>query len=164
MKNKYHIDVTPEEDSLFRDKPTKEKPFSSKKTFVTVLSLVIVFHLFAALAVIASNSTTTVPTLTQNATVVQESQPIEDPTPTPAPVVTTPNIKPVKVETDLKKEFVESKLKLSDSVPTPKIYIVKKGDTVYNICKKYKISSNLLVKLNKIENNKIIVGQKLKLM
>ncbi len=46
--------------------------------------------------------------------------------------------------------------------PMPKIiHLVQKGDTLYSISKKYKVDLKLLVQENRIENNIIILGQKL---
>jgi flagellum-specific peptidoglycan hydrolase FlgJ len=39
------------------------------------------------------------------------------------------------------------------------VYIVKKGDTLYSVSKKYTISIDQLVKLNKIKDNTIYLGQ-----
>jgi len=41
------------------------------------------------------------------------------------------------------------------------IYIVKKGDTLYSISKKFDITIDILKKVNKIDNNSIVLGQKL---
>ena len=42
-------------------------------------------------------------------------------------------------------------------------YKVKKGDTLYSISKKYDVSLKELVKNNKLKNNTIYLGQKLKI-
>jgi flagellum-specific peptidoglycan hydrolase FlgJ len=61
------------------------------------------------------------------------------------------NKKPVKVQATAKKE-------------EPQIYVVKKGDTLTAIAKRYNTTVQNLVKLNKIKNpDLILVGQKLKL-
>ncbi|WP_407649686.1 glucosaminidase domain-containing protein [Thermaerobacillus caldiproteolyticus] len=61
------------------------------------------------------------------------------------------NKKPVKVQAATKKE-------------EPQIYVVKKGDTLTAIAKRYNTTVQNLVKLNKIKNpDLILVGQKLKL-
>ena len=44
-----------------------------------------------------------------------------------------------------------------------KYYIVKKGDTLYSISKKYNMSLKDLKNLNKLESNNIKIGQKLKI-
>ena len=40
---------------------------------------------------------------------------------------------------------------------------MSKGDTLYSISKKYGISLESLIKINKIENQTIYLGQKLKI-
>jgi flagellum-specific peptidoglycan hydrolase FlgJ len=61
------------------------------------------------------------------------------------------NKKPVKVPAAVKKE-------------EPQVYIVKKGDTLTAIAKKYNTTVQNLVKLNNIKNpDLILVGQKLRL-
>ena len=43
-------------------------------------------------------------------------------------------------------------------------YVVKPGDSLYMIAKKYNVSVDFLVKLNNIKNpNLIVVGQKIKI-
>ena len=42
---------------------------------------------------------------------------------------------------------------------TKAVYIVKKGDTLYSVSKKYTISIDQLIKLNKIKDNTIYLGQ-----
>ena len=44
-----------------------------------------------------------------------------------------------------------------------KYYIVKKGDTLYSISKKYNMSLKDLKNLNKLKSNNIKIGQKLKI-
>jgi len=49
--------------------------------------------------------------------------------------------------------------------PSSKIYLVKRGDTMYSIARKHGISVDTLSKLNNIKDmNKIFEGQKLKVM
>ena len=43
------------------------------------------------------------------------------------------------------------------------VHVVKKGDTLYSISKKYNISVSDLVKNNNIKNNNISIGQNLKI-
>ena len=40
---------------------------------------------------------------------------------------------------------------------------MSKGDTLYSISRKYEISLESLIKINKIENQTIYLGQKLKI-
>ena len=41
--------------------------------------------------------------------------------------------------------------------------VVKKGDTLYSISKKYSVTIEELKKLNKLKSNEIKIGQKLKI-
>ncbi len=43
------------------------------------------------------------------------------------------------------------------------IYKVKKGDTLYNIAKKYETTTNELIKLNNLTTNSLSIGQELKI-
>jgi len=66
------------------------------------------------------------------------------------------------------KIYAGQKLKISGSSAVPssksKVYVVKKGDTLSEIAKKYSTSVDKLVKINKIKNkNLIFPGQKIKL-
>ena len=42
-------------------------------------------------------------------------------------------------------------------------YVVKKGDTLYSISQKYKVSVDELIKKNNLKSNNISIGQKLKI-
>lgn len=61
----------------------------------------------------------------------------------------------------------ESSNSLGDNVvktpATTNIYVVKTGDTIGEIAEKYKTNASQIRKWNKLKNNKIIVGQKLKI-
>lgn len=52
--------------------------------------------------------------------------------------------------------------KVADTKVTTQAYIVKKGDTLYSVANKHKISVATLKSLNKLKNNAISVGQSLK--
>jgi len=157
----YHIDVTPEEDSLFRDKPVKRntnEQFKRKISFAKVLLVVLGIHGLVGGIIIASTNTTNaqkpeidltkpveeIPKKYQQPTIPEANatpvpQPTVAPTPAPTPKSTNPKLTAV--------------------------YIVKQGDTVYSIAKKYKLNVDRLIKLNNIKDvNKIVVGQKLKFM
>lgn len=59
--------------------------------------------------------------------------------------------------------YKEEKPKEEKTKETKKYYIVKKGDTLTSIAKKYKTTINQLVKWNNIKNPNVIeVGQKLR--
>ena len=64
--------------------------------------------------------------------------------------------KPVSVSVTTKSS---TKHKKSSS----KSYMVKKGDTLYSIARKNAVSVSTLKKLNKLKNNTISIGQKLKI-
>ncbi|WP_420800980.1 N-acetylmuramoyl-L-alanine amidase [Phocoenobacter skyensis] len=64
-----------------------------------------------------------------------------------------PTIKIVKIHRETKKKVVRS----------IKSYVVKKDDTLYSLARKYGTTPAKLSKLNNIKNNRIFVGQKLRL-
>jgi LysM repeat protein len=160
----YHIDVTEEEDSLFKDVETNNKPtknnfngFSLKKAFVIVLGLHIVgiaalFGLPQKLerkeAKLTENSTNTLPT--------PQPTPIVQATPLPPQ---QPVYKPVEEDKKLLPEQIKTKIKYT------KEYTVKQGDNFYKIVNRFKLNPERLIKLNNIQDiNKLQVGQKLKFM
>ena len=57
-----------------------------------------------------------------------------------------------------------SKKQVEIKIDTKSLYVVKKGDTLYSISKKLDISVSELIKLNKIKNNNLSVGQSLKII
>jgi flagellum-specific peptidoglycan hydrolase FlgJ len=57
-----------------------------------------------------------------------------------------------------------SKKQIEIKIDTKALYVVKKGDTLYSISKKLDISVSELIKLNKIKNNNLSVGQSLKII
>lgn len=96
---------------------------------------------------------------------------IATPTPTPSPTPTPeykhqepwPKATPeLKTYPNTKKAIAVVKEKNSHYT---KEYVVKHGDTFYSIVRRYKLNPNKLKQLNNIvDENKIIEGQKLKLM
>ena len=42
-------------------------------------------------------------------------------------------------------------------------YVVKKGDTLFSISKKYNLSVDEIMKKNNLKNNQLSIGQKLKI-
>jgi LysM repeat protein len=178
----YHIDTTPEEDKLFRDIPIIKTEVPKKGTFTKILCIVVSLHIAIASVIVlssnanaapeksqslSSNTNTTEPkeVATSNSTTekTNEAKVLETPKPkeTPKPTTSSTPISPVNDWTN----------KNTKASPTPPIklytkeYIVKHGDSVYSISKKYKLSVDRLIKLNNIKDaNKIQVGQTLKFM
>jgi LysM repeat protein len=90
---------------------------------------------------------------------------IEQPTPTPTP---TPQATPVLVEKVKLSKNDWPKANGKPNIVKPKYtkeYIVKKGDNLYSISKRYKLSFEKLKEINNIKDpSKIVVGQKLKFL
>jgi len=89
---------------------------------------------------------------------IAQSQPEPLPLPSPTPEPTPPNPRDAWQNKDLKP------IKTFPKPTYTKEYIVKKGDTIYGICKKFKLNESRLRILNKIKGDKIYVGQTLKLL
>lgn len=64
---------------------------------------------------------------------------------------------------DLKKSKETEEISFDGYEINRQIHNVSRGDTLYSISKKYEISLELLIKINKIENQTIYLGQKLKI-
>lgn len=78
---------------------------------------------------------------------------------------------PKETPKETPKEMPKAKsaqLPAKSSKDTPKLletYVVKKGDTLYSISRKYKLNFKKLLELNKIKDpNKLNVGQKIKFL
>lgn len=178
----YHIDVTPEEDALFKDnvnvKITKKfVPTNFKKVFCLVLGA----HLFVGAAIVMSSNVSRASVSNPSASFTKTIA--EEPALKPTPVVPTepiakPTVKPEATPTpkpQVASETNPSKAqnKLATKQPIVqhsnekfiKEYTIKQGDTLTTIAKKYKLSTQRLIKINNIKDvNKIQVGQKLKFM
>ena len=75
------------------------------------------------------------------------------------PVLGKITVAPEVVIEPIKEEPIKIKDKKND---LSKIYIVKKGDSIYKIARKYKLDPNKVLRLNKLNENAIInVGQKI---
>ena len=59
------------------------------------------------------------------------------------------------------KESGEPQKKRLGIFRSDRTYVVKKGDTLYSISKKYKVDIKSLVQENQLENNTIFLGQNL---
>lgn len=199
MKNKpmYHIDVTPEEDRLFRDVEQPREPKLSQTTSksipklsVPIVILIIVIHLVGACALMAFSSTKSISSedkqfVGEVADSVLDSpvikQPIAVPLPTATPIPTpepTPEPTPPPANNDVPMDCKPASSDVAKPVTKliassaqakhlkfTKEYVVKKGDTIYSIAKKFKLNTERLLKINNIKDpNKIALGQKLKFM
>jgi LysM repeat protein len=154
----YHIDVTPEEDSWFRDIPesSSKKPFWSVFTNIKVIAVIVFAHFAGVAALFAltpGNKSQPPPPQQQPPPPAQEPVPGPSPSPTPqVPVqpLPPPLPPPVKPLPAAKPHYTTS-------------YTVKPGDTFYGIVKRYKLNPKALAKLNNIQDtSKLKVGQVLK--
>jgi LysM repeat protein len=94
---------------------------------------------------------------------IEKPTPTPTPTPTPLPVVQE-KISAVRSDWPKGKPELKAKPKPVDSKFT-QTYTIKKGDTLYGICKKYKLNFERLKEINNIKDpSKLVVGQKLKFM
>jgi len=158
MKNEYHIDVTPEEDALFRD--VEEQTVKSKISFGKTFWLVFGLHVLVIGAVITTCSAFEVKKQPDFQTPVAEVpvQPfIEKPNAVPQPIQPPIDQRPQPVPKSAEPAPVSKKYM--------ETYVVKHGDTVYGIARKYKLDFNKLLKINNITDpSKIVVGQTLKFL
>ena len=186
MKNKpmYHIDVTPEEDRLFRpNEPVQSAPIPNPKpnpkSIASVIILIIVLHLAGACALMAFSSNRSISKedkqfVEEAADHILDHTVIPSPTATPIPAPKpTPEPTPPPANNDVPMDGIVPK-----PIPKPivkpveakhptltKEYVVKKGDTIYSIAKKFKLNTQKLLKINNIKDpSKIFAGQKLKFM
>jgi LysM repeat protein len=162
MKNtqtKYHIDVTPEEDKMFRDEPVKNSAIKAltKKLMPPKLNMTLAivagFHVCVVLAVFAFTTSSKASEQQNVATEIkkndQEFLDKEVANTTPQP---TPAISPTPAPSRNNKHYTTK-------------YVVQTGDTVYSISRKYKLNVDRLIKINDIKDpNKITIGQTLKFM
>ena len=152
MEKKYHIDVTPEEDKLFRDEEEVNK--TNKKMNIKIFVAVVAFHILGAVGIYAMSPQASQAPVSDAVKMAPEPSAICTPPPVPIdakplPLPLPPSNKPKAVPKPMQK-----------SNPT---HTVNKGDTIYGIAKKYKMKIDTLVKLNDIKDpGKIKVGQVLK--
>ena len=164
----YHIDTTQEEDALFQEHTSETvlpKNTLKKGTFTKIFCAVFGIHVLGAgLISLCSSSANASSTTDLKKPPEQEPVAQSSPTPTETPAVPSlplpaaqPN-KPVANKTTQKKQ--EHK-----KPEAAKGYVVKQGDTISSIAKKYKLSPKRLLQINNIKDiNKIKVGQVLKFM
>ena len=159
MDKHYHIDVTPEEDLLFRDKPEEmENPKKFTNIFSRTFWLVFGVHALGISVFVISCSA--LDSKNELASLVDYSKPIPEipktyqaqanPKEKQSNIPATPPQAPTSRMVSAKKQYATE-------------HIVKKGDTLYSIAKKYKLSCKRLIEINKIKDpNKIVIGQSLK--
>ena len=189
-EQQYHIDVTPEEDELFRTEPIKKKIADKHKThFNTIFGMVLIGHLIGAAVVFGfaptlnikakspkglqinnseSSSTTKNETAANNLSSTKPLLPnninVNKP---PHSVSTNPSTSTIFNGSFTKKPKIQNddanKVKSVVTSNLIKEYTVKPGDTIYKLSKRYKLVSQRLIDLNQIKNpNQLKVGQKLK--
>lgn len=156
----YHIDVTPEEDALFnpsvklQEQETKP-PISFAKVFCVVLGV----HAALGAGILATTHSVqakqTEPVASQPVNEAPKPVAAAAPSPTPTPTPTPTNVsKPVLTKAEPK-----------NSDKYTKEYVVKQGDTLTSIAKRFKLNTARLIKINNIKDaNKLTVGQKLKFL
>lgn len=181
MQNQYHIDVSPEEDALFRE--IKEEPVTEKKPNSNFMKnkifwVVVLIHVGVLTALTVSAAPQKDKEVTENL-IEQDKQfvgentpqpsvaPEATPQPTPAPQTQAPMDgkppeQPVKPQ---QKEIKNTNIKPISHNGLTKNYTIKSGDTIFSIAKKYKLNYDRLIKINDIKDpNKIKVGQTIKFM
>ena len=164
INNKYHIDVTPEEDLLFQDTKTQKVKSPKNTMFGGVFWTVVGVHAIA-LGALATTSFATSSTKNEPAESPKQTTNAEPASPqtaqatTPAPTQPTPTPTP-KAAVAAKSTPPTTQSNKSGLIKT---YTVKRGDTINSIAKRYKLRTDRLLKLNNIkDSNKIVVGQTLK--
>jgi LysM repeat protein len=186
--NAYHIDVTPEEDQLFRDQEVIEtkkdaNKLPSKAMFVKVLCVVFGIHVVAAAVVGLSSVSANAANIAEDKKLIGEqalsepaqplaSSAIAQATPSPTPE-TKPKLKQedwpkssqplVTTKPPIKADNQQVQKQTNGKYTTH--YTVKQGDTVSSIARKYKLNTNRLLKINDIKDpTKLRIGQTLKFM
>ena len=179
MKTEYHIDVTPEEDQLFRpvDATSSKNKQSSALSNVTskkIFAIVLGAHILLvgavgsnAIAGAMSSKKASNQIATDNANdkppnseqINNEKQYVESLT---AAKKTEQQASPKENPNNVAKPM-PSVQTVSKASKYTKTYTVKPGDTIYSISKKYKLNVNRLLEINNIKNSDIIkTGQTLK--
>ena len=138
----YHIDVTPEEDKLFRDSQVLDGDLASKqpRSWKTLLS-VIAIHIAVLFGIFLSMSAKAEDPKKENKVIVQDSAIKE----TDKAYINQSPIVETGVPYALKpKESIPAKAPTSTTRANnlTKTYVIKKGDTLYSLSKKYKLNFN----------------------
>jgi LysM repeat protein len=151
-----------EENDIEEPEEQQYKPMSFKSSFWLVFAI----HLFGGIGLLSfTGGTKTANAEDKKFLESKESQYVgveATPTPTPAPVKEEhpPKHSP-------KDDWPKGKPKVVavNKSTITKEYIVKSGDTLYGICRKYKLNFERLKEINNIKDpTKIVVGQKLKFL
>ena len=184
IKNQYHIDVTSDEDALFRDiqeTPKSKWPSSMNFNLFKNSMFWVVFGVhIVVLSVIGfaakPNMKEPMPEMVgiEDKVFLEASTPTPTPTPMPTPLANNdvpmdgkpPKLEPPKpTPKPLPKNINQQSNTIKNDSLLIKEYTVKQGDTIYSVAKKYKLNYDRLLKINNIQDpNKIKLGQKLKFM
>lgn len=138
-----------------RKEEIQPRTISFKSSFWLVLAI----HLFGGIGIM-SLSGGTKPANAVDKKAPEPTQVVETPSPTPIPEP-TPEVKKTS-----QSDFPSSgkpRIVAYPKIGLTQFYVVKKGDTLYAISKKYKLNFEKLKEINNIKDpQKIFVGQKLK--
>ena len=160
MEKEYHIDVTPEEDNLFRNQEEVNK--NNKKMNIKIIVAIVAFHIFGAVGIYAMSPKSVQAPLSDAIKPIPEPTPSATCTPVPVPM----DAKPLPLPSIEKPKAIPKPVTKPVTKPVQKSVLnhtVNKGDTIYSIAKRYKMKADTLAKLNKIKDmSKIRIGQVLK--
>jgi LysM repeat protein len=183
MNKNYHIDVSKEEETLFAENNTdtiivqsaKEKTIIPR-SYLTI-GVVVALHLVGVGCMFGFSSVSgkggiDESSLKEDKEFVKQ-EPQSSPTPHEAPkVVAKPTEAPkqeapkvIAKPTEAPKVSPKIQEVSKTQSTLTKEYVVKNGDTIYGIAKKYKLNTEKLIKLNDIKDaNKVPVGKVLKFL
>ena len=160
---KHHIDVTPEEDMLFRESIEQAKTKERTSTMnIKIFGAVVAIHLVGAAALMAFSppAKKDEPPKEMQPCLVAPPAPIPKPSPTPAPIP-KPSPTPAPIPKPSPTPVTKAGVVNSGGIVT--VYTVKQGDTFTKIVKRFKLSPKKLIELNQLKDtNKLTVGQTLK--
>ena len=189
MNNKhYHIDVTPEEELMFNTKKTPNNSdikIKEPRAFM-VTGAVIIIHVICAACVLGFSSSIAAQKPDENKNKSEEIQSIakkqdgvpvldDKPTKTPSPppselsprdkIAAPSNLFPKPDQANPLVPKIEHRPAKPSQNKLVSTYVVKSGDTVYSIAKKYRLVTARLLEINGIKDPKQLkVGQVLKFM
>jgi len=181
----YHIDVTPEEEHMFDIKKQITEPKIKEPRTLVVTGAIIAAHVVCAACVLGFSSSNAAQKSAEDKNkqeVVQENSenrgdvPTDTKTKEPSLPQTTalsshnkiaapPNLFPKQAQVAPSVPKVETHPPKQAQHKLVKNYVVKSGDTIYSIAKKYHLVSARLLEINGIKDPKQLkVGQVLKFM